>query len=58
MQQQYETLDSLRLVTEHENLDFVLSHAELSEDEQSWVKRRLAVVEEELIQLLTSDFPM
>lgn len=58
MQQQYGTSDSLRLVTERENLDFVLSYAELTEGEQSLVKRRLAVVEDELIQLWTSDLPM
>ena len=42
---------SSRLETERENLDYVLSNAELTEQEQGDVKHRLAVVEEELLQL-------
>jgi len=42
-------------MTERDSLSFMLSHGELSEDEESRVKSRLASVEDELIQLWTSD---
>lgn len=51
------TVKSLRLETERENLDYVLSHAELTEQEQSQLKRRLAVVEDELLELFVAKLP-
>jgi len=50
-------MKSLRLETERENLDYVLSNAELTEQEQGDVKHRLAVVEEELLQLFIAKLP-
>jgi hypothetical protein len=50
-------MKSLRLETERENLDYALSHAELTEREQSNVKRRLALVEDELLELFVGQLP-
>ena len=50
-------MKSLRLETERENLDHVLSHAELTEQEQSQLKRRLAIVEDELLELFVAKLP-
>ena len=50
-------MKSLRLETERENLDYVLSHAELTEQEQSQLKRRLAFVQEELLELFVAKLP-
>ena len=57
MQQQFGTLQVLRLATERENLSYVLSHAELTDEEQSNVQRRLAIVEDELLQDVVNDLP-
>ncbi len=57
MQQQFGTLQVLRLATERENLSYVLSHAELTDEEQSNVQRRLAIVEDELLQDVAGDLP-
>lgn len=58
MQEHYgTTVKSLRLETERENLDYVLSHAELTGEEQSALKDRLAVVENELLQMFTANLP-
>jgi hypothetical protein len=51
------TTKSLRLETERENLDYVLSHADLTEQEEADVKQRLTVVQEELLQLFMAKLP-
>ncbi len=51
------TVKRLRLETERENLDYVPSHAELTEQEQSQLKRRLAIVEDELLELFVAKSP-
>lgn len=56
MQQQYgTTMKSLRLQAERENLHYVLANAELTEEEQSALKDRLTIVEDELIQEFTAN---
>ena len=51
------TAKSVRLETERENLNYVLSHAELTEQEQSYVRCRLNTVETEMLELLNSNYP-
>jgi hypothetical protein len=51
------TLDGLRLETERGNLVYVLAHAELTEQERTEIRHRLAVVEDELLQMLTPNLP-
>ena len=57
MQEWYGTTKGLRLETERENLDYVLSHADLTEQEEADVKQRLTVVQEELLQLFIAKLP-
>ena len=58
MHEQYEiTPDSLRLETERESLTYVLSHAELTEQELSEVSGRLAFIENELLELFIEKLP-
>ena len=56
MEQQYgTTMKSLRLENERENLDYVLAHAELTEEERSALRDRLTVVDNELLQDFTAN---
>ena len=51
------TVKSLRLETERENLDYLLSHEELTEQERLQLERRLAFVQEELLELFVAKLP-
>lgn len=51
------TLKTLRLETERENLTYVLSHTQLTEQEKLDVRRRLDTVETEMLELLNAKFP-
>ena len=51
------TVKRLRLETERENLDYVLSHAELTEQERLQLKSRLVFVQEELLELFVAKLP-
>lgn len=56
MQKQYgNTAKSSLLRTERQNLIYVMAHTELTEEEQSALKDRLAIVENELLQEFTAD---
>jgi hypothetical protein len=58
VEQQYgTTMKSLRLENERENLDYLLSHAELTEEERSALKNRLVIVKEELLNVFTATLP-
>jgi len=48
---------NLRLETERGNLEFVLANSELTVAEKSQIIDRLIIVENELLQLLTSNLP-
>ena len=48
---------SLLLRTERQNLIYVLAQAELTEKEQTALKDRLAIVEDELVQVYPTDIP-
>lgn len=58
MQLQYgQTPRDLRLETERENLLYVLSNTELTQEQESDVKRRLTFVENELLRTVSAHLP-
>jgi hypothetical protein len=51
------TAKSVLLKTEPQNLTYVLAHSELTEEERSLLKDRLATVEDEFLQMYTANLP-
>lgn len=57
MQKLYDTPEALCLENERTNLVYILTHAELTEEQRTNIQGRLAVVENDLLKIMAPDAP-